>query len=179
MRRLRGRNGRKLYRVIFAGVEGASEQAFLKWIERLCDELDIRVRFKIQNSSGGSPRQIIDRAIRFRQSRTPAKNSLVLIDKDKLSDHEERELEQLAKKYRITLIIQRPNFEGVLLRLHPGEETRRPSPEAVEKTLGRFWPNYEKPPTAQELGARFGLENLVSLAKFDEDIASLLKLIGL
>ena len=175
----RGQYQLKPYRVIYAGVEGASEQAFLKWIERLCDDRDIRVRFKIQNCNGGSPKQIVGETVKVRPTRALAINSIILLDKDRLSDHEERELQQLADKQKITLIIQRPNFEGIMLRLNPGEEPKQPPPEAVKIMLRKFWQDYEKPPAARELAARFGFENLEALARYDEDLATLLRLVGL
>jgi hypothetical protein len=174
----RRRYRRNPYRVIYAGVEGDSEKALLKWIETLCDDNEIRVRFKVRNCCGGSPRQILDSAIRHRPARTTRNDSLVLIDKDFLSEHEERELERLAEKNKITLIIQRPNFEGIILRLNPGEETRQPPPEAVKAMLRRFWHDYEKPPSANDLGSRYSLAHLVSLANWDEDIATLLQIVG-
>ena len=79
----RGQYQLKPYRVIYAGVEGASEQAFLKWIERLCDDRDIRVRFKIQNCNGGSPKQIVGETVKFRPARALAINSIILLDKDR------------------------------------------------------------------------------------------------
>jgi hypothetical protein len=74
---------------------------------------------------------------------------------------------------------QDPNLEGVLLRLHPGQERRKVAPQDAERELRRLWPEYRKPPTAAQLKQRFSVSDLRRAARHDGELRKLLSVVGL
>ena len=105
---------------------------------------------------------------------------IVLLDEDRIANDRRsgRDAVALARKAGIDVILQQPSLEGVLVRLHPSQETRRVAGDA-ERELRRPWPDYTKPPTTAALFERFGLEDVIRAASRDSNLAALLSRIGL
>ena len=106
---------------------------------------------------------------------------LVLLDQDRIDEDTRngRDARAFARQCGIGIVLQIPNLEGVLLRLHPGNEQRVVSVHEAERELKRVWPNYKKPPISTELSKRFSLDGLRRAAKYDHELRRLLTTIGL
>ena len=60
----------------------------------------------------------------------------------------------------------------------PGMERENPDAASAETKLTRLWPSYRKPMSAQELVRKFLLDDLLRVARLDQDLQTLLKKIG-
>lgn len=173
---------------IFFAFEGESERAFGAWLKELCDEHHLNVHLdRPRRMSGGDPLDLVQRALKARQrSKEGAglghRQSCLLIDTDRLDDGSVRSREAiaLAEKKNLVLIRQRPCFEAVLLRLHEGCENKVPAnTKKAVHNLQQVWPDYQKPPTRQQLAGRFTFAHLRRLAAVEPEIARLLAILGL
>ena len=121
-------------RIIFIGVEGPSERAFVQLLARCCDDAGQHLHLDVKPANGGDSVAVVEDAKR-RLERHPAKaeieRKLVLLDRDRIEQDLEagRDACALASKSKIEIIFQDPNLEGLLLRLHPGQEQRRVAPQ--------------------------------------------------
>ena len=117
-------------RRIFVGVEGKSEKSFVAWIQNLCDEAELRVHLDIWVAGGGDTKNILNLSIkrmnRLKRDKGDFDAALILIDHDHLENDlaADQELVALIKSKDIEMIWQKPNLEGVLFRLHEGNENR-------------------------------------------------------
>lgn len=176
---------RKVRSRVFIGCEGKGEIGFVHWLGRLCDEAGCAWAFDPQDLQGGDPRAMLVDATRHRdrgQVNGAYTHAILLLDSDRVGDPED--IRRLAAKSRLTLVLQRPKLEGVLLRLHPGHERRFPSPEDTNRQLLRVWPdvwggNHRRAVDADTLGRRFALADLRRAAACDEELRRLLELLGL
>ncbi len=179
-RRQRGR--------IFVAFEGKSEIAFCAWLQDLCNDFHLNVHLdRPRRMSGGDPLALVQCGLKARERSEKGaglghRHSLLLIDTDRLDDGSERSREAiaLAAQKNLVLIRQRPCFEAVLLRLHEGCEKKVPATatEALFQ-LQRVWEGFQKPPTRQQLAARFTVAHLQRLAAVEAEIARLLAILGL
>ena len=71
-----------------------------------------------------------------------------------------------------------PNLEGLLLKLHSGHERRQVRSQDALKELKKVWPEYDKPPTADQLDQRFGVSDLLRVAQHDEHLQRLFEILG-
>lgn len=97
---------------------------------------------------------------------------MVLLDRDRLQRDRKngRDAHAVASRWRLEIVFQDPNLEGLLLRLHPGYEHRRPAAKDTLAALRRVWREYSKPPTADELIQRFALDDLRRAARHDDEL---------
>ena len=65
------------------------------------------------------------------------------------------------------------------MRLHEGQETRKPAPGSVKNDLKKLWPSYRKRASADDLERRFGVDDLRRAARYDEYLRTLLKALEL
>ncbi len=114
-------------------------------------------------------------------TRKATKSCLALLDFDRVGTDQKAGRDALdeAERHEIHVILVHPNLEGLLLRLHADEETRKVPASIALAQLRKHWPEYEKPATAMELENRFALDDLKRVARKDEDISRLLGLVGL
>lgn len=167
----------------FCGCEGASVWSFVTWLSRLCDENGLHLHLDRYDAGGGDVASVIRRSIRERTKRVTSDGSylqsLVLVDSDRIAaDRRDRQsLEEMAKG--MTVIWLRPNLEGLLIRLHRGNETKRPQSKQALPELQRLWPQYDKSVSAFDLYGRFGLGDLLRAARHDEQLRRLLEVISL
>ena len=170
--------------IIFIGVEGPSERGFGQFLASCCDDASLHLHLDIKPATGGDSVAIVDEAKR-RLERHPArkeiKRRLVLLDRDRLDQDVKsgRDPRALARKASMELVFQQPNLEGLLLRLHPGQERRRVSARDTLAELRKVWPDYRKPPTAYQLKQRFSVSDLRRAAQHDSELRELLILVGL
>lgn len=172
---------------IFVACEGESENAFRAWLQDLCDEYRLFVHLDGARLQGGDPLALVQRALKRRwESQRKAgaghRRSLLFIDSDRLDDSSarSREASELAEAQGLFLIRQVPCFEAVLLRLHLNHEREFPmTAQEAQRRLAQLWPEYGKPMTRYRLAARFSVADLQRLAAADEQIRSLLEILGL
>jgi len=159
-------------RILLAG-EGDTDRALLRWVTRPFDD---RFAFQIFDGGGGSSLhvvQTIERRLRNdRGGRRGAPDHLrrvVFLDWDIWDDNDPncQEARRLAGTIGLDLRFFRPKVEGVLLRLHPGLETRDPPAHAVEAELRRIWPDYRKGLAADDIAKRFTPDRIEALTDLD------------
>ena len=71
-------------RVIFIGVEGESERAFVRFLERCCRDEDLHLSVNIKLTRGGDSVAVVEEAGRHlarRAARTEIESRLVLLDR--------------------------------------------------------------------------------------------------
>ena len=171
-------------RAIFVGAEGDSERAFAGFLQRCCDEAGLHVHLDIRPGTGGDSVSVVEEA-RRRLEKHPAKrefkHTLVLLDRDRVNQDRAagRDAPALAAQSHLEIIYQDPNLEGLLLRLHVGNEQRRVAATRAETELRRLWPEYRKPPTVDQLKRRFELPDVQRAAQYDQELRRLLSILGL
>lgn len=109
------------------------------------------------------------------------KGALVFLDADRLAQDRNagRNAETVDGRERLQLIFLTPNLEGLLIRLHGGQEALLPTAADSERRLQRLWPEYRKPMPARALEQRFGLPDLRRAAAHDAHLREALILLGL
>ena len=168
-------------RRIFVGAEGESERAFAAWLQRLCDAEVRRLHLEIFVAGGGDGVSVAERCAKAIRKNKPHDKRLVLLDSDRLAEDRRkgRDPAPVAAGAGIELVLLEPNLEGLILRLHEGWETRKPAPGSVESDLKKLWLGYRKPPSADDLESRFGVDDLRRAARYDEYLRTLLKALEL
>ena len=112
-------------RVIFVGVEGPSDRAFAQLLRRACEDARLHVHLDVRAATGGDTVAVVEEAGR-RLARHPGRRSIVkqivLLDRDRLQRdiRNGRDALAVASRWRLEIVFQDPNLEGLLLRLHPG-----------------------------------------------------------
>jgi len=181
---MQGKVRQKRRRILIAG-EGQSEQALVAWLQKLCDQRDQYVHLQFVSSGGGDSLEVVQASIRRknRQATTRRRpiNHIALLDFDRLGADKRIGRDALAEaaRHAIHAILVHPNLEGLLLRLHMNQETRKIPASIALGQLRKLWPEYDKPATALQLENRFALDDLKRVAQQDNHISRLLSLIGL
>ena len=159
-------------KAFFIGVEGRSDQAFVAFLQRCCDREGLHVHLKASAAGGGSSHAVVEDAGRAlgRLLRRQLADRLVLQDADRVEQdaRERTETSAAAERCGLRLVYFRPNLEGLLLRLHAGRERSRVTARHALRELRRLWPDYNKPPTADELTQRFMPGDLKRAAQHDD-----------
>ena len=171
-------------RSFFIAGEGQSERPFARFLQHLCDEIDLHVHLDIRPQDGGGSVAVIEQAGRWlkkNRSRRDYRARLVLLDRDRVTEdpQEGDKAEQAAKRYGFEIVFQAPNLEGLLVRLHEGQEQRKIRAAYSRSELRKLWPEYQKPPTAEQLRQRFTLDDVRRVAAHDPHLRKLLEVIGL
>ena len=171
---------------IFAGTEGESERSFAAWLQGLCDGEGRHLHLDIVAAGGRSSAKIVEtcagRCHERSRKHGPYRAGLVLLDCDRLEDKRQNEADPrpIAGKAGIELVFLKPALEGVLVRLHKGQQTRRlATARDAERDLKRLWPEYRKPAPAAALRERFDLDRLRRTAGYDDQLRRLAELLGL
>lgn len=96
--------------------EGPTEKAFLQYLKDMHITRDMDIAVKVECGSGGSPRSVVEKAVRLKGSRAYDK-CFVLVDAD-LPFEFDRGLERrIHKKPRIEMLNATPCIEGLLLAI--------------------------------------------------------------
>ena len=168
----------------FIAGEGQSERPFARFLQHLCDEAGLHVHLNIKPQDGGGSVAVVEQAGRWlkrNRSRREYRARLVLLDRDRIEAEPQEGIRAraVAARYRLEIVFQDPNLEGLLVRLHTGQEQRRIAASDSESELRRMWPAYQKPPTAEQLRQRFTLDDVRRAAAHDQHLRKLLEVIGL
>ena len=181
---MRRRRSVKPRRSIFIGVEGESDRAFAQFLQRCCDREGRHLHLMIKPGSGGDSVSVVEEAGRY-LARHSAKrdigDKLVLLDRDRIEADLKagRDAQAVASRWNLKMLFQDPKLEGLLFRLHPGREQRRITAGDAMAELRRVWPEYRKPPTADQLSGRFTLSDVRRAARHDRELQKLLEILGL
>ena len=138
----------------------------------------------IKPGSGGDSVSVVEEAIRH-LARHSAKRDigdrLVLLDRDRIEQDLKagRGAQAAASGWNLKILFQDPNLEGLLFRLHKGHERRRVTAGDAMTELRKVWPEYRKPPTADQLSRRFTLSDVRRAARHDEELQKILAILGL
>lgn len=120
-------------RIIFIGVEGPSERAFVQLLARCCDDAELHLHLEAKPATGGDTLAIVEEAYR-RLERHPArkeiKTRIVLLDRDRLEQDLKsgRDARAFASKRKIEIVFQEPDWRGCCFgctRDRSGEELLR------------------------------------------------------
>ena len=178
------RNRVERRKVIFIGVEGTSDRAFVRFLQNCCDEQGLHLHLDSKAADGGDSLVAVEEAARYlnrHPGRRDISDRLVLLDSDRIEQDKRagRDAQSVASKENLELIFQNPNLEGLLLRLHEGHERRKIGNNA-EVELRKVWPAYSKRRlTADQLRRRFALSDLQRAAQYDNELKRLLEILGL
>lgn len=171
---------------IFVGAEGESERSFAAWLQGLCDSEGRHLHLDIVVAGGRSSAKIVETCASRCRERSrkhgPYRTRLVLLDCDRLEDRQQNEADPRpsADGAGIELVFLKPDLEGVLVRLHKGQQARRlATAKGAERALKRLWPEYRKPAPAAALRERFDLDRLRRAAGHDDQLRRLAELLGL
>ena len=182
---MRRRGGVQRRRVIFIGVEGKSDRAFVQFLQRVCDEEGLHLHLDVKPGSGGDSLQVVDHARRRLNrhlDRRALKARLVLLDSDRIAQDRlaGRDAVAEASRLKLDVVLMTPNLEGLLVRLHEGYEARTIGPNDVETQLRSLWPQYNKGSlSSDQLRRRFALADLKRAARHDPELRKLLDTLGL
>ncbi len=172
-------------RVIFIGVEGKSDRAFAQFLQRCCDEECLHLHVDIKTRHGGDSVVVVQEAARH-LTRHPGKQDisakLVLLDWDRIAQDRQagHDAQAVASESGLEIIFQNPNLEGLLLRLHQGHESRQTKAVDSMTELQKVWPEYRKSSlTADRLSKRFDVSDVRRAARYDDDLRTLLNVLGL
>ena len=168
----------------FVAVEGESEQSFVTWLQTL-SEKELRIHLDGVLLGGGGFKSMLEGAVRQHARRCKTRGAyqarFLIVDEDRVEqgDWSIEKLRREAGRHKITVCVQRPNHEGLLLRMMRGMEREISDAASAETKLKSRWPSYRKPANAHTLGRQFSIEDLVRVATVDPDLEILLKMIGL
>ena len=181
---MRRRRSVERRRVIFIGVEGESDRAFARFLQRGCDGEGRHLHLLAKPGNGGDSVSVVEEAGRNlarHSARRDIGERLVLLDRDRIEQDLEagRDAQAAASRWDLKIIFQDPNLEGLLFRLHRGRERRTIAAGDAMAELRKVWPEYRKPPTADQLSRRFTLSDVRRAARHDEELERLLGVLGL
>lgn len=172
-------------RVIFIGVEGRSDRAFAQFLRRCCDKEGRHLHVAIKTGHGGDSVDVVKETTRH-LTRHPGKRDisakLVLPDGDRIEQDRQagRDAQAVASESGLKIIFQNPNMEGLLLRLHQRHENRQIAAGNSMEELCKVWPEYRKSSlTADQLTGRFDVSDVQRAARHDDDLRTLLDMLGL
>ena len=171
-------------RVIFIGVEGKSDQAFVRFLGNCCEEAGLHLHLDVRPGSGGDSVAVVEEAARYLKHSGKGNipdNRLVLLDRDRIKQDLQagRDAQTVASRAKLEIIFQEPNLEGLLIRLHQGQENRIIEADNAMAELRKVWPEYSKQLTADQLSQRFALSDVQRAAQHDSELQRLLTVIGL
>ena len=172
-------------RVIFIGVEGKSDRAFVQFLRHCCDVRGLHLHLDVKLGNGGDSMDVVEtagRRLKHHPGRREIRQRMVLLDSDRIEQDQAagRDAFSCARKWKLEVILQKPNLEGLLVRLHEGQEQGIIDSRSAERRLRQLWPAYAKGSlTADRLKQRFSLIDLQRAAKHDDQLRKLLDVLGL
>lgn len=169
-------------RAIFIGVEGSSDRAFVQFLRLCCERQGRRLHLDVKVGQGGDSVAVVEHAACHLSRRSFNKEfsaKLVLLDSDRIERDKEagRDARAVAKRHGLKIIMQAPNLEGLLVRLHGRHERRQVPANNADAELKKLWPEYEKSVTKEQLARRFDIAAVHRAAMHDRDLRELLTIL--
>lgn len=96
--------------------EGPTEKAFLQYLKAMYITRDMDIAIKVECGSGGSPRSVVEKAVRLKGSRGYDK-CFVLVDSDLPFDPDGELERRMRRKPHIKMLNATPCIEGLLLAI--------------------------------------------------------------
>ena len=96
--------------------EGERDQAFLRHLQELYISRYDDIAVKIECGSGGSPRSVVEKAIRLRDN-AAYDRCIVIVDKDRLLESDRILNKRIKERPPILIIYIKPCMEGLLLEI--------------------------------------------------------------
>ena len=171
--------------VIFVGVEGKSDRAFVRFLGLMCDEAGLQLHLDVKPCGGGDSLAVVQETARqLRRHPDPRgiATRLVLLDTDRMRQDRAagRDALTAAAKEGLQAVLFDPNLEGLLVRLHEGQERGSVPVGDARNQLRRLWPTYSKSSLdAHQLRRRFSRDDLERAARHDGELLGLLSVLGL
>ena len=171
-------------RPIFIAVEGQSDRAFIRFLGMCCEEKGLHLHPDVRPADGGDSVKVVQFAVN-RLSKLPERSSyserLVLLDQDRIERDIKagRDAQAMAARHNLEIILQSPNLEGLLLRMHKGHEQRNVRGQDALNELRKVWPEYNKSLPAERYAQRFKVADLLRAARHDGHLQRLLHIFGL
>lgn len=172
-------------RVVFIGVEGRSDRAFAQFLRRCCDKEGRHLHGAIKTGTGGDSVDVVKETTRHLTRHSDKRDisaKLVLPDEDRIEQDRKagRDAQAVASERGWEIIFQNPNLEGLLLRLHQRHENRQSKAGDSMAELCKVWPEYSKSSlTADQLTGRLNVSDMQRAARHDNDLRTLLNVLGL
>lgn len=169
----------------FFAVEGESEQSFIRWIGRLAEERGLHIHLETEVIGGGGFSSLVSEAQRLKAAAarkgTPFKDAFVVVDSDRsdTGDWPTEKVRFFSQQSGLTVCFQHPNHEGVLIRMIEGNEASNFSAASIEHQIRTVLPKYQKGQNAEKIARQYSADDLIRMAKHDEDWKKLLVSIGL
>ena len=165
-------------RVIFIGVEGPSDRAFVRFLGKCCDCQGLHLHLEVKPAKGGASVVVVQAAASYASRRPSFVPRLVLLDEDRIHAIWSRcRSHRVHKRVRLNLAKPesgRTSPEAALwLRASAHSSARRD--EGVAEGLAA----YSKSLTAAQLDQRFGLSDVLRAAEYDGHLRKLLEMLGL
>ncbi|MFH1868632.1 MAG: RloB family protein [Candidatus Omnitrophota bacterium] len=167
---------RRTKKTILIVGEGSTEKAFLRYVKELYITRDMNISVSVGCGSGGSPRNVVEKAIRLCGSRGYDK-CFVLIDADIPFNADKKLLSRMNRKPKIEFLKSTPCIEGMFLTIlgHDGNVAREKCKNTFES---RYLPSDKK--TDKRLYERlFSKEILDEKRKVVDELNSILKAMGI
>ncbi|OGT41676.1 MAG: hypothetical protein A3F13_03970 [Gammaproteobacteria bacterium RIFCSPHIGHO2_12_FULL_40_19] len=174
----------KQRRRIFVAVEGAGEQAFIKFLQHHSDQKGLNIHLDCETLNGGGYKTMFERAVHYRSRKGRNKvKAILIVDADRAEKKDDgwsiEKLRAEVSKKNFAVCFQTPNQEGLLLRMLPGKERLQPNASETLKQLRKDWNGYQKPVDAHTLISKFSLNDMLRVADCDMELKNLLIAIGL
>jgi len=96
--------------------EGPTERAFLQYVKELYITREMSISVSVECGSGGSPRNVVEKAIRLRGSRG-YDGCFVLVDSDVPFNADSRLKAQMKKRPEVKMLKVSPCIEGLFLKI--------------------------------------------------------------
>ena len=146
---MRRRGGVERRRVVFIGVGGKSDRAFVRFLGHVCDEEGLHLHLDVKPATGGDSVAVVDEAgRRLKKHPDPRAISrrLVLLDSDRIEADlaAGRDAWATASKWKLEVLLMTPNLEGLLVRLHEGREPHVITASNAGRQLKSLWRDYNK-----------------------------------
>jgi len=96
--------------------EGPTEKAFLQYLKDMFITREMDIAVKVECGSGGSPKSVVEKAVRLKGSRAYDK-CFVLVDADLLFEHDGELERRMHKKPHVEMLNATSCIEGLLLAI--------------------------------------------------------------
>lgn len=169
----------------FSAAKGESEQRYGRELQEFAEDGGLHVHLVIRNlQPAGSPLALATKAVRLageEAQRAPLAGKAILFDADGLgaSCESGRKALKMLEKGGFIAVLQRPDYEGLLLRHFAGHERDDPPRGESMSKLRALWPAYHKNMSAADLRQLLSLEQVIRAAEVTTELRSRLQIIGL